>query len=206
MSPITLPPSQQPVQRAIAPFPSAATAFPSQPQEMADVPGITIRRATLEDCKGLYPLLNDAQMVYWTAELPLTSLEMIQEQVRLSSNQHFLLVACAGEEIVGTLTLTQCDKPRLRHTARVGQVAVSHDWQRRGVGTELVRAAIELADSWLNLVRLELYVYTDNESAIRLYQKFGFVSEGTLRRIAFRAGHYADCMIMARINDWAALG
>jgi L-phenylalanine/L-methionine N-acetyltransferase len=68
-----------------------------------------------------------------------------------------------------------------------------------------MKAAIDLIDNWLNLVRLELLVYADNISAINLYTKFGFVTEGTLRCLAFRDGCYVDGMLMAPINDWATL-
>jgi putative acetyltransferase len=51
-----------------------------------------------------------------------------------------------------------------------------------------VKAAIELADRWLNLRRLELVAYTDNERALGLYKKFGFEVEGLLRRHSFRDG------------------
>ncbi len=33
---------------------------------------------------------------------------------------------------------------------------------------------LDLADNWLMLVRIELGVFTDNEKAIKLYEKFGF--------------------------------
>jgi putative acetyltransferase len=59
---------------------------------------------------------------------------------------------------------------------------------------------IELADKWLNLTRLELEVYTDNEPAIRLYKKFEFVIEGTHINFAYRDGHYVDAHFMARLK------
>jgi L-phenylalanine/L-methionine N-acetyltransferase len=43
-------------------------------------------------------------------------------------------------------------------------------------------------------------VYTDNEPAIKLYQKFGFKIEGTLERYAFREGNYVNAYSMARIK------
>jgi L-phenylalanine/L-methionine N-acetyltransferase len=42
-----------------------------------------------------------------------------------------------------------------------------------------------------------LTVYTDNERAIRLYQRFGFKIEGTHRGYALKAGVYADALVMA---------
>ena len=61
-----------------------------------------------------------------------------------------------------------------------------------------MKAALDLADNWLNILKLELEVYTDNEAALRLYEKFGFTIEGTLVRNTFRAGQYVDAHAMAR--------
>jgi len=64
-----------------------------------------------------------------------------------------------------------------------------------------MQAVIDPADNWLNLARLELMVFSDNVRAINLYRAFGFVTEGTYRRYAFRAGRYADMDTMARIRE-----
>ncbi len=77
---------------------------------------------------------------------------------------------------------------------------VRDDWQGRGVGSALMRAVIDLADKWLNLTRIELTVYTDNEPAIALYRKFGFQIEGTLRNYAFRDGEFVSAYVMARVR------
>jgi putative acetyltransferase len=79
-------------------------------------------------------------------------------------------------------------------------MGVHDEWQGKGIGTELMRAGIELADKWLNLTRLELEVYTDNEAAIRLYERFGFEREGRLRQHAFRDGRYVDSYVMGRLR------
>src|SRR6185295_15733349 len=89
--------------------------------------------------------------------------------------------------------------PRRRHVGDVG-MAVRDDRQRRGVGTALMHAAIELADGWLNYQRLELTVYTDNLAALHLYRRFGFTIEGTCRAYAFRDGMYVDAYAMARLH------
>jgi putative acetyltransferase len=64
-----------------------------------------------------------------------------------------------------------------------------------------MEAAINLAENWLNLKRLDLQVYTDNPAAIHLYEKYGFQIEGTLRRCAFRDGEYVDAFTMARVKE-----
>ena len=79
-------------------------------------------------------------------------------------------------------------------------MAVRDDWQGKGVGTALMEAALDLADNWLNLMRIELHVYVDNAGGIALYEKFGFEVEGTHRRFAFRDGEYVDAYSMARLK------
>ena len=63
-----------------------------------------------------------------------------------------------------------------------------------------MEAALDLADNWLNLTRVELSVYVDNAPAIALYEKFGFEVEGTHRRFAYRGGEYVDSYSMARVR------
>jgi L-phenylalanine/L-methionine N-acetyltransferase len=48
-----------------------------------------------------------------------------------------------------------------------------------------------------------LEVFVDNEPAIRLYKKFGFVIEGTLVAYAYRDGQYIDTYTMARLRKEA---
>ncbi|WP_020583626.1 GNAT family N-acetyltransferase [Endozoicomonas elysicola] len=74
------------------------------------------------------------------------------------------------------------------------------DAQGQGIGSQLLEAAIELAEHWLAITRIELEVYTDNEAAVALYRKFGFEVEGTARGYAFRNGELADVYLMARVK------
>jgi putative acetyltransferase len=78
---------------------------------------------------------------------------------------------------------------------------VSDAWQGQGVGKALMQAGVDLADNWLNLTRLELEVYSDNDPAIRLYERFGFEREGIMRQHAFRSGQYVDSLMMARLRS-----
>ncbi|HEX5502414.1 MAG TPA: GNAT family N-acetyltransferase [Thermomicrobiales bacterium] len=101
--------------------------------------------------------------------------------------------------VVGTLGLHQESNPRRRHSGSIG-MAVHDDYQGRGVGTALLAAAVDLADNWLGLRRLELTVFADNAPAVHLYEKFGFAREGTLRAFALRNGEYVDAYSMARLR------
>ena len=79
-------------------------------------------------------------------------------------------------------------------------MSVHDDFQNRGVGSALMAAMVDLADNWLGLRRIELEVWTDNLAAIHLYEKYGFVKEGTARRFAKRDGGYVDAFYMGRLR------
>ena len=69
------------------------------------------------------------------------------------------------------------------------------------IDTQLIDAVLDLADNWLNLKRIELEVNTDNLAGVRLYEKSGFVIEGTKRFHTYGDGRWADSYFMARVRD-----
>ena len=160
---------------------------------------ITVRHAEPEDYESMHRIFSGPKAVAGTLQLPLPSAEAWRRRLAEPPEGLYSLVACAGGEVVGSLGLEAVSRPRMRHTGRIG-MAVRDDWQGKGVGTALMRAALDLADNWLGLSRVELTVYTDNAAGIALYEKFGFEVEGTHRRFAFRNGEYVDSYSMARLR------
>lgn len=159
---------------------------------------IQIRDIQAEDIDKLYSLLTSPDIVYWTSEMPCVAAEETRERLINPPAGHYTLVASYNQSFAGSVGFSTCLQPRMRHMGHISTVAVHPNFRGYGVGAALVKAAIDLADQWFNLHRLDLMVYTDNEVAIALYQKFGFVTEGILKDYAFRAGAYTDVQVMAR--------
>ena len=160
---------------------------------------ITIRKGEPADAEAIWRCYTAPQVVRDTLQLPYRSLESVRELLSKSTESDHILVAVVDGEVVGVIGLHTLSRPRVNHRAEIGMM-VRDDWQGKGVGTAIMRAAIDLADKWLNLTRLELTVFTDNERAIALYRKFGFEIEGTLRKYAFRDGEFVDVYAMARVK------
>ncbi|EKO1914343.1 GNAT family N-acetyltransferase [Clostridium botulinum] len=121
----------------------------------------------------------------------------------LDHNDHLLVAEIKEEDekkIVGVIGLNVNSNPRTRHTASLGMM-VYKAYQGTGIGKKLMSEILDLADNWLMLVRIELGVFTDNEKAIKLYEKFGFKIEGTKKYAAIKNGRYADEYIMARYKN-----
>jgi [ribosomal protein S18]-alanine N-acetyltransferase len=101
----------------------------------------------------------------------------------------------SGTRIVGRLSLGRDPHPASKHVADLGlMVAAGH--RRRGVGTALLREAVEWARA-VGVRKLELHVFPHNEAAILLYESFGFRREGLRRGHYRRGGEYLDAVLMA---------
>jgi L-phenylalanine/L-methionine N-acetyltransferase len=165
-----------------------------------EVEDLYIRRAEPDDCSAMHEIFSCPKVFAGTLQLPYPSRERWRQRLAEPGDGTHNLVAVVGDQVVGMLGVhTFPDRPRRQHVGAIG-MAVRDEWQGKGIGTALMCAALDLADKWLNLTRLELEVYTDNEAAIRLYERFGFEREGTLRQHAFRDGHYVDSYMMARLR------
>lgn len=163
---------------------------------------IVIRAVEPEDFTALRDIYAQPLAMHGTLQMPFPSAETWRERVARQDPQRHLLVACIGGRPVGNIGLMVEANPRRRHAASIG-MGVHDDYAGRGIGRALLRAALDIADNWLNLTRVELTVYTDNERAIGLYRRAGFEVEGTLRSFAFRDGVLVDALTMARFRQAA---
>ena len=158
-----------------------------------------VRHAEPDDYEAIHRIYLGPRAVAGTLQLPLQAIENVRRRFSESPEGLYHLVACVEGEVVGHLGLETTPRPRRRHVGEIG-MAVRDDLHGQGIGTALMRAALDLADNWLALTRVELTVYTDNEAGIALYEKFEFEVEGTHRRYAFRGGEYVDAYSMARVR------
>lgn len=166
---------------------------------MADGP-IQIRRAEPADYLEVARTFEGGSTYGGTLQLPFPSAEIWRQRLAEPKDNDFLLVALIDGRIVATGGLHPLGKsPRRSHSMMLG-MAVADEFQGRGVGDALMRALLSIADGWLNVFRIELTVFTDNDRAIALYRKHGFEVEGTHKAYALRDGKYADTHTMARVR------
>jgi len=164
------------------------------------IESLKIRRADPEDCSAIYEIFSSASVYASTLQLPYPSKEYWRRRLSENPESFYNLVAIIDDRIVGIVNLgTFPQRPRRKHAGAIG-ICVHEEWQGKGVGAALMRAILDLSDNWLNLTRLELEVYADNEPALHLYERFGFEVEGRLRQHAFRDGQYVDSIVMGRLR------
>ena len=164
------------------------------------IEGLIIRRAEADDGTAVAELFRSFTVYAGTLQVPYPSREYWRRRITENPESSYYLLGIVEERVVGMVSIHTSHRPRRKHAGAIG-ICVHEEWQGKGVGASLMQAILDLADNWLNLTRLELEVYADNEAAIRLYERFGFEVEGTLRQHAFRDGRYVDSKVMARLLD-----
>ncbi len=161
---------------------------------------ITIRAVEPSDYAAVCEVMSQPIAQANTLQLPLASLDLWKTRLAEFPAGSHMLVAVVDGKVVGNLGLHPAAKQlRRRHVGAIG-MAVHDAYHGKGVGSALMAAALDLADNWLQYSRLELVVYVDNKAGIALYQKFGFVVEGTHPQDSFRHGEFVDCLSMGRLR------
>ena len=159
---------------------------------------VEIRRAESSDAKAIKEVYECPNAYSSTLQLPHPSLELWEKRISNIPDNVYSYVALLDGVVVGNLGFEICTSPRRRHVASFG-MGVKDSVLGKGVGSKLLATVIDLSDKWLNLKRLELTVYVDNERAIKLYKKVGFKIEGESEAYAFRNGEYVSVYHMARV-------
>ena len=166
-----------------------------------------IREAQSEDASALVAYMQiltaepNIYIVNSPGEFKLTpeQEETFIHNIAEADNSVFLVAESEGE-IIGSVLLRGSDRKAIHHTAMLG-ISVAKGWRNAGVGNALMQAAVEWAKSSGVLKRIELNVFTENQPAIHLYEKYGFVVEGRRRKAIYRDGKIQDNFIMALLLE-----
>jgi ribosomal protein S18 acetylase RimI-like enzyme len=100
--------------------------------------------------------------------------------------------ACVGYLILGPWTTLESSS----HVLEVKGLAVDPSHQGEGIGSRLLQGGIARARRE-GRRRLVLRVLSGNDDARRLYERHGFVVEGTVREAFLLDGAYVDDLLMA---------
>jgi ribosomal protein S18 acetylase RimI-like enzyme len=123
--------------------------------------------------------------------------KVIKEDTERSN--HLFLIAEVNDRIVG---FSRCEGNQLKrssHKVEFG-VCVLKEYWGYGIGRKLLEQSIQWADE-NGIKKISLKVLETNDKAIKLYHKYGFEVEGTLKfdkRLS--DGKYYHTILMARLN------
>jgi RimJ/RimL family protein N-acetyltransferase len=156
-----------------------------------------------EDVPLLFPWINNRDTTLWSAPYHPVSesdhREWAKGVIASSDRAFFVIRRISDDRVVGTCQLHSIHP--VHRTAEL-QIRIGEAADRgRGCGSEAVVLLLRFAFDDLNLHRVQLHVFADNASAIRVYEKAGFVREGLLRQAAHIGGRYVDVVVMGILRE-----
>lgn len=110
-----------------------------------------------------------------------------------SENQEFIVATYNGL-IIATAGFNGQAFKRVRHRVSLG-ISILKVYRGIGLGTLMMNILIEEAKK-LGKIKIDLQVREDNNHAIKLYEKVGFVHEGLIKNGFFVDGTYMNLAIM----------
>jgi RimJ/RimL family protein N-acetyltransferase len=89
-------------------------------------------------------------------------------------------------------------------SARISRVLVGNTAEKnKGYCRQMINAVLKIGFETLKLHRITLGVYDDNLSALKCYEKSGFVTEGIFRDVLLQEGKYRSMIEMSMLeNEW----
>jgi RimJ/RimL family protein N-acetyltransferase len=144
----------------------------------------TLRPARPTDARGLAALFAAVRSEGRWLLTPPSALSQpseaffIGEMIR--SSDGLTLVAEADGEVIGNV-LVSVERNTVSSHVGTLSIVVANGWREVGIGSEMVRAAQQWSAAH-GLLKLALAVFPDNERAIAVYERAGFVREGLRRR------------------------
>lgn len=115
----------------------------------------------------------------------------------MKSSESLMLIVEDNNDTVGYLSIERGWAKQIKHTGFL-VVGLLKEYRNKGIGTELFKQALDWAKT-NNIHRVSLYVREDNDNAIALYKKMGFVIEGASRDQLKVGERYYDELNMAKL-------
>jgi len=106
------------------------------------------------------------------------------------------LIICKkdNDKRIGTINLSSIDHKNQK--AEFG-VMIAENYWNKGYAFEASEIFVNYSFNEFNLNKIHLGVLKDNTAAIKLYNKLGFIKEGTLKDSIFKTGQFKDVLVMA---------
>lgn len=152
-----------------------------------------LRRLNLSDAPRMLEWMKDINTTHFltidTSNATITSAqEFIRASLEDTGNLHFA-VTDNQDQYLGTISLKNIDKK-----AKKAEYAIClhPDAIGQGVSHWATKAILQKAFHELNLHKVYLNVLSENERAVRFYEKFGFLFEGKFKKHVYINGHLCD--------------
>jgi RimJ/RimL family protein N-acetyltransferase len=165
--------------------------------ELKDGRVLLVREAAAQDARAILDYIETISgesdfLSFGPGEFELSEAEEAEvlRRDRQADNQLYIL-GLMDNTIVASLSFAAGRRPRVRHSGEFS-MSVRKPYWGLGIGSAMLDTLLAWARDTQVVRKVNLRVRTDNERAIRLYERKGFVREGTIRKEMLLDGNYYD--------------
>ena len=147
---------------------------------------------------------DEKTLIQWCGpvfDYPLT-IEQLQDYFSESTKpnpQRFIFKAVLADKVCGMSELGAVNIKN--ETGSLCRIFVDKSYRGKGIAELMIREVLEFGFEKLNLIRIELNVYSYNTPAIKCYEKLGFKYEGLRRKSTKYLNEYWDSCYYALLKD-----
>lgn len=146
---------------------------------------IEIRKAKEENFEAFKKLNLEVQKIHYDIDKSIfkspddIEFDLAEFNKNINSQEYEILLACnENNSVIGYILIefVHLNESLLKHERKfvlIHQLVVSSDFRNKGIGKKLVSEVINQSKD-LGFSRFEIDVWSDNNSAKMMYQKFGF--------------------------------
>lgn len=171
---------------------------------------VMLREYREEDFPAIRAWVNDPETTRYLSGaflMPHTTLQTEQYMQNILSGKadgyHFIVAQRENGAYLGQIDYLFVHP--VNRYAELGMVLGSAAQRGKGYGREALSLMLAFGFESLNLHRVGLEVFAQNERAIRCYRSCGFTQEGILRAHEYSGGQYCDILRMAILREeWAS--
>ena len=118
----------------------------------------------------------------------------------IETDNQAILIGWVQNEIVGCVTFRAGKWQKVKHTGEFGVTVSKKNWGL-GIGTLITEALLNWAQDSKIIRKINLRVRSDNDRAIAVYKKLGFIEEGKITREFYIDGEFFDNILFGLAID-----
>ncbi|WP_408010527.1 GNAT family N-acetyltransferase [Pseudalkalibacillus sp. A8] len=161
---------------------------------------VSLRKMTVEDAPAYHKWQNDMKIAPLVNPfIDLYSLDEAEESLKRmlqpDNRKNYVIVDIKDKKPIGYTGLFNINH---YHKNAECYIAICEaEYRGKGAGPEAMGLLMEYVFKEMNMHRLALRVFAENEHAIGMYKRIGFQVEGHLRETRFHNGSWQDSYIMS---------
>ena len=162
---------------------------------------LVLREANINDAEGILKYLNvvggeSDNLLFEENEFQLTvEQEKGYIETMRENDNALMVIGVINGEIISIAQVAAPPRKRIVHNGELA-ISVKKEYWSMGIGTEIMKLLIDFAKKTGVIKNISLGVKSDNEKAIKLYEKMGFEKVGAHKNFFNINGVYYDEILM----------